>query len=186
MNDQDDPRIERLKEVLSSSYPRVMEKENLQPLPQSILDRLHPKEEVKEPSLTRVISFFARPLPALAAVAVVTLCAVLVFESAPPLPDQNSGIRSGNDTSTTPQLILLNPPPSALENFKQSAYFPEDLLSSPSSFIPAASPAIVVDWEKRTITRHLPNREAIVEALVDDESQVLEQVLEIYQEALSE
>jgi hypothetical protein len=186
MNTDNDPRIERLKEVLSSSYPCVKKEGDLAPLPQSIIERLHPKEEQRVSIFSKMVRFFAQPLPALGAVAILTICAVLVFRQNPPSVNQGPGIRSGGETASTPQLIFINAPSVTLKKFQTSGYFPDDLLSTAEFYIPGESPAIVLDWKIRTMTRYLPGEEATSEPFAGTDEEVLERVLTLYQEALSE
>lgn len=186
MNTDKDPRIERLKEVLASSYPQVKKGGDQAPLPQSIIDRLHSKEEQSASFFSKFVGFFTQPMPALGAVAILTICAVLVFRQDPPSVNQGPGIRSGGETTSTPQLILINVPSVTLDKFKASGYFPENLLRTPTLYIPGKSPAIVLDWKTRTMTRYVPGEEAASEPMAGSDEEVLEQVLTLYQDPLSE
>lgn len=186
MECQNDSRIERLKQVLASSYPRVDEEEKPAPLPQSVLERLHPKVEPPESILTRFVNFVARPVPALGAVAIVTISAFLVFRPDPTLPPQGPGIRSGGETALTPRLVLVNAPRDSVDRFQASGYFPEDLLSVSTYGALGRKPAIVLDWRTRTITRYVSGGEPVSEPFEGDDDEVLERVLELYQEMLSE
>lgn len=182
MDSNNDPRIERLKEVLSSSYPRFDQSNQLVPLPQSVLARLHPKAELKKPLLAKLIGSLARPMPALA---IVTVCAFLIFRPDPVSPTPDSGLRSGGETASTPELILINASAATLEKFQLSGYFPENLLRNFTSYTPGNTPAIVLNWKTGTMTRYLAGEEPVSRPMTGNDAEVLEQVLEFYQDTLS-
>lgn len=188
MNTDQDPRIERLKEVLASSYPKVSEEADLAPLPDSILKRLRSEEEPQKEKVealhAKVLRFFTQPMPAFSVAAMVIFCAVLVLKKNPTDLDPDSAIRSGGGIQKTPQLVMLHASTTDLEAFQSSGYFPEKVLVEASSYERGESPAIVVDWQERTVSFFEPGEDAVVEPM--REGEVIEQVLSIYEEAFSE
>lgn len=186
METEKDPRIERLKEVLSSSYPRVEKGSDPVPLPASVITRLHPEGQQKVKILSKMKVLFSRPAMMVGATAVLMTCAVFLLKTDPAPVDQGGGIRSGGETATTPQLILIDPSAETLARFKASGYFPDTLLTAATSYSPDGDPAIVLNWKDRTVTSFVPGEEPRSEAMAQDDGDVLEQVLTLYQEASSE
>lgn len=185
MESGNDPRIERLKEVLSASYPRVEDQAELEPLPQSVIDRFQPAGKVRPSFFFRFASWLAHPLPALGVAAIAVLCAV--FLNRPNLPKEAPGpdIRSKADSAAVPSLILVDAPDEVMKKFRASGYFPDELLSEAGSYTPGEAPVVVLDWNTRTVIRHLPGKGTYKEEIPTDHDELLELVLTLYQESFS-
>lgn len=186
MESGSDPRIERLKEVLSASYPRVEDQADLEPLPPSVAQRFQPATKAKTSLLARVASWLATPAPALGAVAIIVLCAVFFNRSEPPAVTPGPDIRSGGDSAAVASLVFVNAPDEVMSKFKASGYFPEELLSRVSSYTLGEASVIVLDWDARTITRNLPGEEVYEVEMPADNDELLELVLTLYEESDSE
>lgn len=160
-------RVERMKQVLADSYPRVAEGQRKEPLPESVRSALRGPAVRETPSasfLDRLLSFFRGPqLAAIGVTAVVVL--VAVFTLGPREQDAKDGpdtMRStGGGTVSLPSLVVLHGLSAEQSAALQaSGYFrPEQLLAVPAgqelaAFLEAnrRPNLIVVDGTQGTIS----------------------------------